>query len=78
MKFNFSKSYLVGPTAHALVGFKVTNSTYKEALDVLHERFENVSIIIGNNMDELLPSQVAENGSVMPTQFSSTYKCTKI
>ena len=27
----------------------------------------------------LLPlSQVVENGSVMPTRFSNTYKCTKI
>ena len=54
MKFSYLKSYLVGPAAHAVAGLKVTNSTYREALDVLHKRFGDVSVIIGNHMDALL------------------------
>ena len=54
MKFSYLKSYLVDPAAHAVAGLKVTNSTYKEALDVLHKRFGEVCVIIENHMDALL------------------------
>ena len=54
MKFSYLKSYLVGPAAHAVAGLKVTNLTYKEAIDVLHKRFGDISVIIGNHMDALL------------------------
>ncbi|CAC5365412.1 unnamed protein product [Mytilus coruscus] len=53
-KFNYLKSQLGGEASHTINGFALTNANYKEAVNVLQERYGQSSKIIQAHMKALL------------------------
>ena len=45
-KFQYLKSYLPGQVERCIEGFLLTNDNYREALNLLRERFRNTKLII--------------------------------
>jgi hypothetical protein len=57
-KFNYLRSLLQGPALDAISGLTLTDANYREAVDVLKERFGNKQQIIDKHMDALLSVEV--------------------
>ena len=53
-KFNYLHALLEGPAARAIQGLTLSESNYKAAVDILHERFGKTQQIISAHMDDLL------------------------
>jgi hypothetical protein len=55
---NYLRSSLQGPALNAISGITLTDANYREAVDVLKERFGNKKQIIDKHMDALLSVEV--------------------
>ena len=44
-KFNYLRCFLDGEASHAIAGLSLTNENYKEALDLLKNRYGNPQLI---------------------------------
>lgn len=53
-KFNYLKSYLIGPAASAIKGLEISDANYDTALSILEQRFGQKDIIINQHMNNLL------------------------
>ena len=52
-KFNYLHALLKGPAARAIQGLTLSESNYKAAVDILHERFGKTQQIISADVDDL-------------------------
>ena len=50
-KFNYLRCFLEGDALHAIAGFSLTNDNYKEALELLENRYGNTQQIIAAHMN---------------------------
>ena len=53
-KFNYLRCFLEGDALHAIAGFGFTNDNYKEALELLQNRYGNTQQIIPVHMNGLV------------------------
>ena len=53
-KFRHLKSLLEGQAAASTSGIQITNANYKEAIDILRERFSQKQVIINSHVDVLI------------------------
>ena len=53
-KFNYLRSPLDGPALNSITGLPLTEQNYKEATEILTDRFGNKQIIISSHMEALL------------------------
>ena len=53
-KFTYLKSFLTGNAEAAIKGLALTNANYKEAWEVLNQRFGSKQIIVNSHMDALI------------------------
>ena len=53
-KFQYLRSLLEGSAVNAISGLSLTNSNYKEAIDLLQERYGNKQVIISRHMESLM------------------------
>ena len=53
-KFNYLKGCLKGEAFAAILGWTLTSENYKEAIQVLHDRFGNEQILISPHVESLL------------------------
>ena len=56
-KFNYLRSLLDGPALNSITGLPLTELNYKEAIEILTDRFGNKQIIISSHMEALLKLQ---------------------
>ena len=56
-KFNYLRSLLDGPALNSITGLPQTELNYKEAIEILTDRFGNKQIIISSPMEALLKLQ---------------------
>ena len=56
-KFNYLRSLLDGPALNSITGLPLTELNYKEAIEILTDRFGNKQIIISAHMEALLKLQ---------------------
>ena len=56
-KFNYQRSLLDGPALNSITGLLLTELNYKEAIEILTDRFGNKQIIISSHMEALLKLQ---------------------
>ena len=63
-KFQYLKSYLSGQAEICIEGFLLTNDNYKEALNLLKERFRNTQLIINTHVSQLMKVGIVEDGHV--------------
>ena len=56
-KFNYLRSPLDGPALNSITGLPLTEQNYKEATEILTDRFGNKQIIISSHMEALLKLQ---------------------
>lgn len=61
MKFSSLKSFLTGKAPRAVKGLAVITYKYEEGLQVLHERFGNVQIIVYSHAEELTNLRIVHN-----------------
>lgn len=54
MKFNYLKGVLRGPAAASIFGLTLTSKNYKEAIEILKNRYGNKQLIISSHMEKLL------------------------
>ena len=60
-KFNYLKSQLGGEASHTIDGLALTNANYKEAVNVLKERYGRSNKMIQAHMKALLDLTPANN-----------------
>ena len=48
-KFNYLRTLLDGPALNSIIGLPLTELNYKEAIDILTDRFGNKQIIISSH-----------------------------
>ena len=53
-KFTYLKGYVEGPAAKRIEGIMLTNENYKEARELLIERYGNPQLIISSHMNKLI------------------------
>ena len=53
-KFNYLRTLLDGPALSSIIGLPLTELNYKEAIEILTDRFGNKQIIISSHMEALL------------------------
>ena len=56
-KFNYLRTLLDGPALNSIIGLPLTELNYKEAIEILTDRFGNKQIIISSHMEALLKLQ---------------------
>ena len=56
-KFNYLRSLLDGPALNSITELPLTELNYKEAIEILTDRFGNKQIIISSHMEALLKLQ---------------------
>ena len=62
--FQYLKSYLPGQVERCIEGFLLTNDNYREALNLLKERFGNTQLIINTHLSQLMKPGIVEEGNV--------------
>ena len=64
-KFTYLRSYIIGEAEGSIKGLATTDNNYKEALEILEERFGNKQVIVNSHMDTLikLPAVVGVNNT---------------
>ena len=60
-KFQYLRYYLSGEAKAALSGLLITDANYKEAVDLLHERFGDEQAIISTHMNALCKLEAVES-----------------
>ena len=60
-KFNYLRCFLEENALHAIAGFSLTNDNYKEALELLQNRYGNMQQIIAAHMNALVKMSSVEN-----------------
>ena len=63
-KFNYLKSLLEGKAKACLLGLDTTSENYKNAIELLHERFGDPQNIISSHMDTLLSLRQVKTDNV--------------
>ena len=53
-KFTYLKGYIEGPDAQCIEGIMLSNENYKEARDLLSERYGNPQLITSSHMNKLI------------------------
>ena len=61
-KFSYLKGYLGGAAERCIEGLPLTNGNYKEAWELLKERFGNPQLIIASHMHNLLKMEKVGSG----------------
>ncbi|XP_066930926.1 uncharacterized protein [Clytia hemisphaerica] len=56
-RFNFLKKYLVGEALDSIKGLTLNSDNYKEAIEILCERYGNEQVLISSHMQSLLRIQ---------------------
>ena len=60
-KFNYLRCFLEGDRLHAIARFSLTNDNYKEALELLQNRYGNTQQIIAAHMNTLVKISSVDN-----------------
>ena len=63
-KFQYLKCYLPGQVERCIEGFLLTNDNYREARNLLKERFGNTQLIINTHVSQLMKLGIVEEGNV--------------
>ena len=53
-KFTYLKSFLRGPALSSIQGLTLTSENYKDAVEILRERYGNKQLLINTHMETLL------------------------
>ena len=53
-KFTYLRSYLMGEAEAAINGLAATDANYKEAFEILEQRYGNKQIIVNSHMDTFI------------------------
>ena len=60
-KFNYLRCFSEGDALHAIAGFSLTNDNYKDALEILQNRYGNTQLKISAHMNALVNSSSVDN-----------------